>query len=147
MTPEIKTQPFPVACFAPPLTDALLDRYAQTITKLPGKHGELRDALSGCLKAVRLWWDLPESKGKAGDRNLQVLHRGQEKRVKVISLTDELIDTLWDAVPWPYELDAMQSLFDRIPAEEKELRDLAFHLCWHCRELTLDREPLTQDKL
>lgn len=31
--------------------------------------------------------------------------------------------------------------------ESTEIRDAAFHLLWHCKEITLDREPLTSDKL
>ena len=31
--------------------------------------------------------------------------------------------------------------------ESVELRDAAFHLLWHCKEITLDREPLTSDNL
>jgi hypothetical protein len=36
-------------------------------------------------------------------------------------------------------------LFDGLRAGE--LRNAAFHLLWFCKELTLDREPLTVDKL
>jgi hypothetical protein len=50
-------------------------------------------------------------------------------------------------VPWRYEIEAMQRLFDGIDPAEKELRDAAFHLLWFVTELERDREPVTNDKL
>ncbi len=34
-----------------------------------------------------------------------------------------------------------------VDAKAKRLRDAAFHLLWHCKEITTDREPMTADKL
>lgn len=145
--PTLESKPMPVACFAPPLTDGLLAAYEKLANSLPDARGDVRDAMRECLAAVRAWWELPVSAGSADDQSLATRHRGKDVRVKLTSLTPELVKTLWDAVPWPYELDAMQALFDRIDPAEKELRDAAFHLLWHARELCLDREPLTQEKL
>lgn len=148
MTPvALESKPLPVACFAPPLTDDLIAAYEKVANSLPDARGDVRDAMRECLAAVTLWWELPESKGSAKDQSIELRHRGQETLVKVVSLTPDLVQRLWDAVPWGYELDAMQALFDRIPAGERELRDAAFHLLWHARELCLDREPLTREKL
>lgn len=147
MPAEMTSKPFPVACFAPPLTDDLIARYAALAGSLPDSRGDVRDAMRECLAAVRLWWELPESKGGPKDQSVEVRHRGAGTLVKLVSLTPDLVSDLFDAVPWGYELDAMQALFDRIPADERELRDAAFHLLWHARELCLDREPLTRDAL
>lgn len=144
---EMKSVPMPVACFAPPLTDALLAKYEALAAALPNSRGDVRDAMRECLAAVKFWWDLPESKGLPDDQKLKLLHRGKEARVPVTSLTPDLVEKLWDAVPWGYELDAMQALFDRIAPAERDLRDACFHLLWHARELCNDREPLTRDKL
>lgn len=146
-TAEMTAKPMPVACFAPPLTDDQIAAYEKLANGLPDSRGDVRDAMRECLAAVKLWWELPESKGSAKDQSVELRHRGQETLVKLVSLTPDLVQKLWDAVPWGYELDAMQSLFDRIDPAEKGLRDAAFHLLWHARELCLDREPLTRDRL
>lgn len=148
MTPtKLETKPMPVACFAPPLTDELIARYEAVAAALPDARGEVRDALRECLKAVRLWWELPESAGDRDDAHLAIRHRGRDVRVRLTSLTPDLREKLYDAIPWPYEIAAMQRLFDAIDPAERELRDAAFHLLWVVKELNADREPLTQDKL
>lgn len=147
MNPELKADNMPVSCFAPVLTDELIEQYDKIIEALPNDRAELRDAMRTCLRPVREWWRLPESSNSVGDRLLNVKHRGKGILVRIVPLASEYVQQLHDAVPWHYELDAIQSLFDKIPVEEKSLRDAAFHLLWHCRELCHDREPLTQDKL
>ncbi len=144
---ELKAERMPVACFAPPLTDGLIAKYEALANGLPRERYDVRDAMRECLAAVKFWWELPESKGDRDDRSLAIRHRGRDARIKVTSLTPDLVERMWDAVPWGYELDAMQSLFDRIDPAEKPLRDAAFHLLWFARELERDREPLTADKL
>lgn len=157
----VKNQ-MPVACFAPPLTDKLIAKYRQIAESLGDARGEIRDAMRECLKPIDLWWELDESKGSAGDPTLKIdQHRGQPVVIKVTSLDPEFRDQLFDAIPWPYEIDAMQRLFDTLPSgtvevegtvkvvdqSAFELRNAAFHLLWFARELCLDREPLTQEKL
>jgi hypothetical protein len=146
---QLTMKPLPVACFAPELTDERLARYEVLANALPDSRGEVRDAMRECLAAAKLWWQLPESKGDRKDQSLDVRHQNKDRSVKLTSLTPDLVEQLWDAVPWPYELDAMQSLFDRTfqGREEAELKDACFHLLWFARELCLDREPLTQEKL
>lgn len=170
---ELKTDAMPVACFAPPLTDELIARYEAIVAKcrafdttgLPNAisdgessfavsaddwhaaAAEWTDALDKLLACVKLWWELPESTGTADDQKLKIRHRGKDVRVKITALTPDLVKQLWDAVPWAYELNAMQALFDTIPDESKVLRDAAFHLLWYVKELEKDREPLTADRL
>ena len=71
-------------------------------------------------------------------------------RVPETPLSQSLIETLWDVTPWMRELDLLSTpradgLFDGLPSGE--LRDMAFHLLWHVKEITLDREPMTRDKV
>jgi hypothetical protein len=63
----------------------------------------------------------------------------------ITPLEDAEIKRIWDKVPWWYEVDALKTLFDKLPVGN--LRNIAFHLLWFAQELTLDREPLTNDKL
>lgn len=139
----------PVACFAPPLTDDLLRSYRLLADGLPDSQGDVRDAMRECLKAVETWWNLPESSGNhRHDGDLLITHKGQEALVPVVGLSEELKAKLWDSIPWDYEIDSMDKLFEGIdPVADKPLRDAAFHLLWHVKELNLNREPLTQDVL
>lgn len=137
---------FPVACFAPPLTDDMLAQYRALAEGLPDARGELRDALRECLAAVELWWQLPESERTDGPR-FDIRHQGAERTYAVTPLEEEHRRKLYDLIPWPREIDGMQRTFDEIPVSEKAIRDAAFHLLWHVKELNLDREPLTADKL
>jgi hypothetical protein len=140
----IITDRLPCACHAPDLTDEKLAEYEALISAQPA--GELRDALGECYAAVALWWSLPESTRDDGDR-FKIRHGGRDAVLQVTPLTDELVGRLHAAVPWPHELAATQQVFDAIPAEQRALRDCAFHLLWHVTELSHDREPLTQGKL
>lgn len=143
------SQPFPVACFAPPLSDELLNTY-QELTR--GISGPVADAMLTCLIPVRLWWKLPES--KCPGQTLKIFHRTDpnvervETPIKVTPLEEQHKKDLWDSIPWGYEIDAIQKLFDTIsPATNNALRNAAFHLLWYVRELNADREPLTQEAL
>lgn len=58
------------------------------------------------------------------------------------------VDRIWDAVPWPDELDLMSARFEKLdPVSQRDIRNAAFHLLWYGRELCLDREPITTDRL
>lgn len=140
----VKTNKLPVACFAPALTDEGIAGYRSLVAGLP--LGPVKDALGECLRAVDAWWALPEST-RTDVTRFAIKHRGKDHTFAVTPLEEEHVKSLWDLVPWGYELDAMQRLFDDIPAEEKRLRDAAFHLLWHVKEMNLDREPSTIDKL
>jgi hypothetical protein len=148
-TAEMKTDRLPVACLAPDLDEAKLAAYQALADALPDGMGEVRDAMRECLRAVKLWWELPQSSARPA--HWKTTHKGKAAEFKVTPLTDELKKALYDAVPWPYELDAMQSLFDRTFADRarhpKPLADACYHLLWFARELCLDREPVTQSAL
>lgn len=141
----------PVACFAPPLTDEHIATYETMILTLP-MPGAVRDAMRECMAPIKLWWELPESKRTDGVK-LRLFHRTdpskerEAKDVPIVPLEQDHAQQLYDLIPWDYELDAMAKLFETIPTEEKHLRDAAHHLLWYAKELNLDREPLTADRL
>lgn len=141
---EVKTDRLPVVCFAPAMTDESVAAYRGRVNAM--EAGQIKDACDECLKAVEAWWKLPDSTREDVDK-FKIKHGGVDKTFSVVPLEEQHVQDLWDLVPWGYELDAIQSLFNGISQEEKELKDMAFHILWHARELCEDREPLTQDKL
>lgn len=126
-------------CLAPPLSDDKLAAYVNLATSQP--DGPVRDAVCALLDCVKFWWELPESTLEG------VSH--PSGRGKSIPLTDELKAKLFDLIPWDHELDGIQALLDKLPSEGNaaELRNAAFHLLWHVKELARDREPITLDKV
>lgn len=137
----------PVACFAPPLTDELLARYRVLSVDL--EQSPVRDAMLELLACVEKWWELPESTRKDVTR-FAIQHQGKPAEFAVQPLEEQYVKELYDVTPWMYELEGVSNsqgtgIFDGLPAGE--LRNAAFHLLWHVKEITLDREPLTQDKL
>jgi hypothetical protein len=180
---ELTIDRFPTVCFAPPLTDDLLAEYRVLVEKfnpkdldpsvLPdalvvGKNTysinseewkshahQLYDALSGLLKCVDKWWELPES-GRSDGERFKVRHKLQkggdlqEITVHFKPLEKAHQEELFDLIPWARELDTLSNsedtgILDTLPLGN--VRNAAFHLLWHVRELCNDREPLTHDKL
>jgi len=141
---QVKTDTLPVACFAPPMTDAKIINYRIAVDLL--ESSPIKDACDECLKAIEAWWKLPESSATDTEK-FSIRHGGADKTFHVVHLEESYIIDLWEFVPWEYEIKSMRELFSGIPKEQKELRDMASHLLWHACELSLDREPLTQDKL
>lgn len=125
--------------FAPPLSDAKLAEYAAMVDSLP--PSPVKDHMATLLHCCNQWWELPESNGT----------RVRAHPVGVGTIVDlhpEIMSKLEPHIPWMEELDMMAGVFEAISAEtHKPLRDAAFHLLWHAKELCLDREPLTADKL
>ena len=158
--------------FAPPLSDELLDKYQALIAQ---SQGAIKDTLTTLLTCCRKWWELPES---VGGGNAHPSGRGF-----IVELDHAIKESLWDLIPWPHEIKAMESVISDCQAEavainaarlaawrqavanhaathpessssiprpvleDTQLRDAAFHLLWHVKELDLDREPITTDKL
>lgn len=147
---KLEGRAMPTVCFAPPLSDEKLTEYKTAIAEATGP---VNDAGTKLLACVEVWWNLPDSKRNDGSR-LKLFHRsGQgtdraEKVIELVPLEKEHQKSLYDLIPWDYELDAMEALFNTIPNDsQKKLRDTVFHLLWFVRELNLDREPVTADKL
>lgn len=125
--------------FAPPLTDSKLAEYKALAAVHAGTP--VGAAMQTCLACCERWWDLPEPNGTATMKHPVGVGT-------IVSLQADHKAALDEHIPWPHELDAIQALFDGIDNEtQKPLRNAAFHLLWHVRELNLDREPLTADKL
>jgi hypothetical protein len=133
--------------FAPPLTDEKLAVYRALIDGMDAQS-PVRDAMEALYNCAAAWWEQPES---VGDGKPHGSGRGT-----IVALDKPVADALWDAVPWdgqklddgstaPRECDMYAELFDGLPAGE--VRNAAFHLLWHAKELSQDREPITADKL
>lgn len=145
--PSATAARLPVACFAPELTDASLKSYEE-IVKGTDPASPVGEALRNLLNCVQEWWALPESKRKDGV-GFELLHKGKRADIVTTPLEEEHKAALWDHIPWEHELVGLSDekgagLFDGLTGD---LRDCAFHLLWHVKELNADREPLTQDKL
>jgi hypothetical protein len=123
--------------FAPPLDAAKLSAYeALANTADP----QVRDAMLALVRMARKFNETPPS-DEPGTPH-------PSGRGRAVPLKAAEIERIEDVVPWQEELDMFASLFDRIDARtQKALRDAAFHLLWLARELGLDREPMTADKL
>jgi hypothetical protein len=124
--------------FSPPLSDAKLADYRSAIELLQPKS-RLREALEILLNCCEQWWEQPESTGSGRPHPVGI--------GLIVDLDDSIAAALWEHIPWNDELDAFQKLFDAIEPADATLRNMAFHLLWHARELALDREPMTNDKL
>lgn len=136
----------PVACFAPPLNDKTLTEYKKLFKNVEDK--ELKDCLDTLHKCTEAWWKQAESQATGQKEWLFYTKDGKEVRGIEQPLQPEQVESLWDTTPWMRELVAMEPILDKInPQSEKELRNAAFHLLWFAKEITLDREPMTTERL
>lgn len=124
--------------FPPPLTDEKLSEYRTLAESEPASP--VRDAILTLLKCCENWWNLSES-------TTQVIRKHSSGVGSIVPLSKENMAALDNDIPWGHELESIQGLFDGIDPAKKELRNAAFHLLWHVKELYLDREPITADKL
>ncbi len=167
----------PVACFAPPLTDELLARYESLIAGLSPEQAELQDALRQCLACVKAWWELPASGRKDGERfdighrgeksSFRVTALESEHVTRLWDVTPWMrellaLEELFSALPTGtrevpvtvpitgrdgHPATRVETRVEVIDQAAYDLRNAAFHLLWHAKEITLDREPLTSDVL
>jgi len=126
--------------FAPPLSDEKIKQYTDLIATLPDKT-QVKDCLLKLLKCCTEWWNQPESTGQGKPH--------PSGRGFIVDLDQPIQDALFDSIPWMEELDIMSNaqgtgVFDALTGD---VRHMAFHLLWHAKELCLDREPMTSDKL
>jgi len=124
--------------FAPPLTDEKLAAFKALAASAPGP---VRDAMTTLQACVEKWWELPDS-GPDGSRP------HPSGRGTIVPLDGPIASALDEHIPWEHELAAYSNLFSAIdPVTQRDLRNAAFHLLWHVKELNFGREPLTADKL
>lgn len=137
----------PVACIAHALDETTLAVYGAEVDDL--EPGELKDTLLKLYRCIENWFRLPESK-RTDIKQWEFTNgtTGEKMTCKDQPLEEEHVKALWDTTPWMRELVAIEPLLDSIDSiTQKPLRDMAFHLLWFAKELTLDREPMTTDKL
>lgn len=126
--------------FAPPLSSEQLAGYRELAKTAPDLR--VRDAMLPLCDMLEKFWETPASPLAGSPNPLG------NRYPALVPLEQKEVDRIWDLVPWDYECDAIGLLFDSIPNEtQKPLRDAAHHLLWFARELTKDREPLTNDKI
>lgn len=140
------TKTLPVACMANPLTDTMLSQYSSMISGL--ESGELKDALRSLYDCVNAWWNIDESKEQPTKWPMFNVATGKRDHLLEVPFSDDIIKKLDLTTPWISELNRLSNaeatgLFDSLTGE---LRDMAFHLLWYAKEISLDREPITQDK-
>lgn len=123
--------------FAPEITEDLLSQYSSLIQETNSKT-IIGDCLRKLLKPVLTWWELPESTGPTSG-----LH--QSGRGILQPLDEAIQKELWEDLPWDEELKVIQEAIEQITS--KDLRNAAFHLLWYVKELNLDREPLTLQRV
>lgn len=123
--------------FAPPLDAAKLAEYKALAAAAEEK---VREGMTALIKMVETFRETPAS--------TQTGKPHPSGRGLVVPLDEAEVKRIWDVVPWQEELDLYAGWFDKIdPVKLKPLRDAAFHLLWYGRELFLDREPMTADRL
>jgi hypothetical protein len=123
--------------FAPPLTADKLATYRELAATA---HYQVRDAMLALCDMVAKFQETPESTAPGT--------KHPSGRGVMVPLSDAEVLRIWDVVPDEDELKLYGDRFEKIDAvTEKPLRDAAFHLLWYGRELFLDREPMTKDKL
>lgn len=140
MKPELATDRLPAACLAPPMTDEKIAAYKSLAAS---QGGEIGDAMATCLRCVEAWWELPES--KLPPRKWSTKIGKANGTINVVPLEAEHVAALDAVTPWLRELNSMDGLFDMLPTGD--VRNAAFMLLWYAKEIALDREPVTQEKL
>ncbi len=170
MEPQV-TNKIPVACHAPALTDEMIAKYKAIIAELPLSMAEIKDAMQTCMTCIEKWWQLPVSTLR-GSRFVSPVMKdknGKAQEFDITPLEPVHITELDSVTPWMRECVAIRSLFDTLPAGVREesytedgriksrnvvvdqkafdLCNAAHHLIWYVQEITLDREPLSQDVL
>jgi hypothetical protein len=121
--------------FAPPVDDQKLSHYEALMAAVEDR--QVREYGESLVKMLRTFQAAPSSKAKSKPH--------PSGRGTITPLEQAEIERIWDCVPWPEECDAIDVVFDRLPSGD--VRNAAYHLLWFARELSIDREPCTTDKL
>lgn len=132
--------------FAPPLTTTDLDSIEGLANTTETR---VQKAMLRLVLMLRTFWETGESTREGTPHPVGV--------GTIVPLKDGEVQRIWDLVPWKDEAtrlkhgeigdddcDQYSQLFATLKGE---VRSAAFHLLWYARELALDREPMTADKL
>jgi len=120
--------------FAPRITDDKLEEYRQLAGNVPDQR--CSEYMIQLVEMLDLFNETPESSLPGTKNPLAGM---------VVPLEDAEIKRIWDKVPYMEECDLIGKAFDILPPGEQ--RNAAYHLLWYARELTLDREPMTQERV
>ena len=124
------------ACFAPPVDCGRLAVYTDLAESI--SDDEIATSFWFCLRCVQRWWEIPASQATSTSTHPCGLG-------KIVPLDCECRDLLGSVIPSAEQLRECGERFDRLP--RGELRDAAFHLLWFATELSLGREPITNDTI
>lgn len=132
-----------IACLAPALSDELLSRF-KSLIQSQEERSKLRDYLDTLLKCVEAWWNIRESTLETVTAVAQTGPTTGHK-VQLQELDNGVIQSLWNTTPWMEEILLMEEEFSSLT--DGDVRNMAFHLSWFAKEITLDREPLTVERI
>lgn len=120
--------------FAPRIDEEKLEQYRQ----LAGNVQDQRcsDYMLKLVEMLDLFYETPDSTLPGTKHPIAGM---------VVPLEDAETTRIWDKVPYSDECDLIGKAFDILPPGEQ--RNAAYHLLWYARELTLDREPMTQERV
>jgi hypothetical protein len=120
--------------FAPPLSPEQLVTYKALANDCADR--QCKEKILELVKMKETFDATPKSKQKGSPHPLGV--------GVIVPLEEKEIERIWDVVPYENECNAIGALFDQLTGD---LRNAAYHLLWFARELAMDREPITTDKL
>lgn len=120
--------------FAPPLTPQKLGQYITLSESAPEEVRGYMEQLISMMEALH-----------KEDKSSNPSSPHPSGIGTITMLEDDQISRLFDVTPWPRECNAMQECFEELPPGD--LRNAAFHLLWYGKELSEDRQPLTNDRL
>ncbi len=127
---------FIVGTFAPVITPELLSTYRTIVEEQAPK--EIRQELLNLCQMMEVFQETPESQEpkEPHPTNTGFVQRLSEAEIRRID----------SFVPWDWEIKALARQCRDLPPKSAT-RKAAYHLLWYARELTLDREPCTRNKL
>lgn len=134
----------------PTIDDDTLQKWRLYVDRLPG-DSPIKKGLDYALGAVEAWWQEPESTNKNVYRRYgRTIKRKKIFALKTQALDKEIIERLWDKVPWDYELQELghqvKKYLEKAPVSAEDKR-IIYGILAYAWELTCDREPRTLDSM
>jgi len=120
--------------FAPKLTAGEVHAMSPLFSEC---DAEVKDVVGILSRCVLTFLETPESRLPGMPHPSGV--------ASVVPLEEDEKRRIFDVVPWSWECDTYGRVLDRLPLGNA--RNAAYHLLWYARELTVDREPITVDRI